>query len=103
MSIKLKYLLQRNKLSFKDFCKREEINSFKDIISYCAHRGFEPYTEEEFNSIFIVEKDLKIEEPAVLLKSEPKKKPATRKRTTRKRESKSSTARKVSKVRNTDK
>lgn len=103
MSIKLEYLLQRNKISFEDFCVREKINSFEDLLSYCTHRGFEPCAEEEFNSIFIVEKDLKIEEPAVLLKSEPEKKPTTRKRTTRKRESKPSTARKVSKVRDADK
>ena len=103
MSIKLEYLLQRNKISFEDFCVREKINSFEDLLSYCLRRGFKPYLKEDFDKMFTIEKDLKIPDAAVVLKSEPKKKPTTRKRTTRKRESKPSTARKVSKVRDADK
>ena len=55
MSIKLEYLLQRNKISFEDFCVREKINSFEDLLSYCLRRGFEPYLKEDFNKMFTIE------------------------------------------------
>ena len=103
MSIKLEYLLQRNKISFKDFCLREEINSFEDLLAYCLKRGFEPYLEEDFNKVFIVEKVLKSTDPVVLLENEPKKETAVRKRTSRGRGRKPGSTRKVSKVRDADK
>jgi hypothetical protein len=102
MSIKIEYLLRRNKISFENFCKRENIKSFEDLLSYCLDRGFEPYLEEEFNKIFIIEKDLKKPEKVVVLKSEPKKETAVRKRTSRGRGRKPGSAHKVTKTRDAD-
>ena len=58
MSIKIEYLLKRNKITFENFCKKENIKSFEDLLSYCLDRGFEPCLEEEFNKIFIIEKEI---------------------------------------------
>tara|TARA_R100001377_G_C3109376_1_gene81979 strand:- start:151 stop:462 length:312 start_codon:yes stop_codon:yes gene_type:complete len=102
MSIKIEYLVKRNKITFENFCKKENIKSFEDLLAYCLDRGFEPYLEEEFNKIFIIEKDLKKPEKVVVLKSEPKKKTEIRKRTSRKRTTKSSSAHKVTKTRDAD-
>jgi len=102
MSIKIEYLLERNKITFENFCKKENIKSFEDLLSYCLDRGFEPYLEEEFNKIFIIEKDLKKPEKAVVLKSEPKKETAARKRTSRGRGRKPGSAQKITKTRDAD-
>jgi hypothetical protein len=95
MSTELKRLLQRNRQSFKDFCKREQISSYEDLLSYCKERGFLPHTKEEFEKILSL-KDLKSRDTEVKSKSEPKK--TTKRKTTRRRASTSKT-RKNTKVR----
>tara|TARA_A100001011_G_C14062027_1_gene736535 strand:- start:56 stop:349 length:294 start_codon:yes stop_codon:yes gene_type:complete len=48
MSIKLKYWLQRNRKSIKDFIEDENIKSYEDVLAYCDRRGCDPITEAEY-------------------------------------------------------
>ena len=78
MSIKLLYMIQRNGVSTADFLKKNKINSYEELLSYCKRKGCSPLTKEEY------------EEAAILLKSDasvqledakeqkPKTKPATK-------------------------
>lgn len=100
MSIKLDYLLQRNRITFDVFCKRQNIQSYNDMLLYCEERGFEPYTEEEFKKCFSYKKVLTDQESSVKLSSETKK--PTRKRTSKKRQSGSSSAREDKKIRDSN-
>ena len=95
MSIKLEYLLWRNRQSFRSFCEREEIQSYEDLLKYCQLNQVEPFSQTEFDKLFTSE-DLKNKKSEVKSSDEPKK--TTKRKTTRKRTSTSKT-RKNTKVR----
>ena len=88
MSIKLEYLLWRNRQTFSNFCEREQIKSYEDLLEYCQLRQVEPFSQLEFNELITTE-DLKKEKPEVKSPDEPKK--TTKRKTTRKRTSTSKT------------
>jgi len=51
MSIKLEYILRRNKTSIEIFIKKNRLTSYKKLLEYCAQRKFIPCTEEEYNKV----------------------------------------------------
>ena len=49
MSIKLEYVLRRNKSSLDIFIKKNRLTSYQRLLEYCDSRNFIPCTEEEYN------------------------------------------------------
>lgn len=48
MSIKLEYILRRNKSNLKLFIQKNKLTTYQRLIEYCDSRKFIPCTEEEY-------------------------------------------------------
>ena len=64
MSIKLEYVLRRNKSDLRTFIKKNKLTSYLVLLEYCLTRRFIPCTEEDYNQIVKVKLEIK-NEPAV--------------------------------------
>ena len=51
MSIKLEYILRRNKSNLAEFIQKNKLTTYQRLIEYCDSRKFIPCTEEEFNEV----------------------------------------------------
>ena len=51
MSIKLEYILRRNKSNLAKFIQKNKLTTYQRLIEYCDSRKFIPCTEEEFNEV----------------------------------------------------
>ena len=51
MSIKLEYILKRNKSNLKLFIQKNKLTSYQRLLEYCESRKFIPCSEEEYNEI----------------------------------------------------
>ena len=51
MSIKLEYILKRNKSNLKSFIQKNKLTSYQRLLEYCESRKFIPCSEEEYNEI----------------------------------------------------
>ncbi len=51
MSIRLDYIIKRNKSSLKAFVQKNKLTTYHDLIEYCESRKFIPCTEEEYNEV----------------------------------------------------
>jgi hypothetical protein len=49
MSIKLDYILRRNKSNLKVFVLKNELTTYQRLLEYCDTRKFIPCSEEEYN------------------------------------------------------
>ena len=49
MSIKLEYILRRNKSSLEVFIKKNKLTTYQELLEYCDSRKFIPCTEEAYN------------------------------------------------------
>ena len=49
MSIKLDYVLKRNKSTLMTFIIKNKLTSYEILLKYCNSRKFIPCTEEEYN------------------------------------------------------
>ena len=61
MSIKLEYILRRNKTNLKVFIDKNKLTSYERLIEYCEYRGFIPCDLQEYNKA-ANHKDDKLEE-----------------------------------------
>jgi len=48
MSIKLDYILGRNKSNLKTFIAKNKLTSYEQLLEYCEMRRFIPCTEDEY-------------------------------------------------------
>tara|TARA_R110000787_G_C13333348_1_gene437563 strand:- start:406 stop:705 length:300 start_codon:yes stop_codon:yes gene_type:complete len=48
MSIKLDYILRRNKSNLKTFVAKNKLTSYEQLLEYCEMRRFIPCTEAEY-------------------------------------------------------
>ena len=51
MSIKLEYILKRNKSDLKTFIQKNKLTSYHRLLEYCESRKFIPCSEEEYNEL----------------------------------------------------
>tara|TARA_B100001093_G_scaffold520343_1_gene614876 strand:- start:5632 stop:5928 length:297 start_codon:yes stop_codon:yes gene_type:complete len=51
MSIKLEYILKRNKSNLKTFIQKNRLTSYQRLLEYCESRKFIPCAEEEYNKV----------------------------------------------------
>ena len=51
MSIKLEYILRRNKSNLAKFIQKNKLTTYQRLIEYCDSRKFIPCTEEEYNEV----------------------------------------------------
>ena len=51
MSIRLDYIIKRNKSSLKAFEQKNKLTTYHDLLKYCESRKFIPCTEEEYNEV----------------------------------------------------
>ena len=51
MSIKLEYILRRNKTNLKTFINKNKLTSYQKLIEYCDYRGFIPCDEQSFAEV----------------------------------------------------
>ena len=51
MSIKLDYIIKRNKSSLKKFVQKNKLTTYQILLEYCDSRKFIPCTEEEYNKV----------------------------------------------------
>ncbi len=51
MSIKLEYILKRNKSNLKVFIQKNKLTSYQRLLEYCESRRFIPCSEEEYNQV----------------------------------------------------
>jgi len=49
MSIKLDYIIKRNKSSLEKFVQKNKLTTYQILLEYCDSRKFIPCTEEEYN------------------------------------------------------
>ena len=49
MSIKLEYILKRNKSNLETFIQKNKLTTYRSLLEYCDSRRFIPCTEEEYN------------------------------------------------------
>lgn len=56
MSIKLEYILKRNKSNLKIFIKKNKLTTYQKLLEYCESRKFIPCAESEYDEV--VKKDL---------------------------------------------
>ena len=49
MSIKLDYILKRNRSNINIFITKNKLTSYLSLVEYCKSRRFIPCTEEEYN------------------------------------------------------
>jgi len=86
--IKLGYFLSKSRVSLKNFCERNDLKSYDDLVNYCLSKNFIAVTEEEYKKSFppVVKKEKKkvVEVSKVAQPSEEKK---TRKRRSSKKSS----------------
>ena len=69
MTIKLEYILKRNKSNLETFIRENKLTSYKELLEYCEIRKFIPCSEQEYNE---VSKISKISEKIVTKKTETK-------------------------------
>jgi hypothetical protein len=51
MSIKLDYILRRNKSNLKTFIAKNRLTSYKQLLEYCDTRKFIPCTEADYDLV----------------------------------------------------
>ena len=51
MSIKLEYILKRNKSNLLTFIQKNKLTSYQQLLEYCDSRRFIPCSEEEYNDV----------------------------------------------------
>jgi len=51
MSIKLDYILKRNRSSLSEFITKNKLTTYERLLEYCAMRKFIPCSEEEYNEV----------------------------------------------------
>ena len=51
MSIRLEYILARNKSNLKIFISKNKLTSYDQLVEYCKSRNFIPCLEEEYNNV----------------------------------------------------
>ena len=51
MSIKLEYILRRNKSNLEIFIKKNKLTTYQKLLEYCDSRKFIPCTEEEYSKV----------------------------------------------------
>ena len=51
MSIKLDYIIKRNKSSLRKFIVKNRLTTYQDLLEYCESRKFIPCTEEAYNEV----------------------------------------------------
>ena len=51
MSIKLDYILKRNKSNLEFFVRKNKLTTYQFLLEYCESRKFIPCTEEEYNKV----------------------------------------------------
>ena len=51
MSIKLEYILKRNKSNLETFVKKNKLTTYQKLLEYCDSRKFIPCSEEEYNEV----------------------------------------------------
>lgn len=56
MSIKLEYILRRNKSNLETFIKKNKLTSYSILLEYCRMRKFIPCTEAEYDDVVNKEK-----------------------------------------------
>ena len=84
MSIKLEYVLRRNKSDLKTFIKKNKLTSYLILLEYCVTRRFIPCTEEDYNQIVKVKLEIK-NEPAVDREASKTQKPKKRRNSRKKK------------------
>ena len=50
MSIKLEFILKRNKSNLSTFIQKNKLTTFQNLLEYCESRRFIPCTEEEYKA-----------------------------------------------------
>ena len=61
MSIKLEYILKRNKSNLKTFIEKNKLTSYNELVEYCKTRKFIPCTESEYTSVVQIKLEAKNE------------------------------------------
>ena len=51
MSIKLEYILKRNKSNLKIFIDKNKLTTYQKLLEYCEMRRFIPCTESEYDNV----------------------------------------------------
>jgi dsDNA-binding SOS-regulon protein len=51
MSIKLEYILKRNKSNLKIFIQKNKLTTYDKLLEYCDSRKFIPCTENEYEEV----------------------------------------------------
>ena len=57
MSIKLDFILKRNKTSLITFIQKNKLTNYQRLLEYCKMRKFIPCTEEEYNEVSNIERE----------------------------------------------
>ena len=86
MSIKLEYILSRNKSDLKTFIKKNKLTSYEELLEYCMSRSFIPCTESVYNLIAEVKLESK-NEPSVSRTASKAHKPKKRRNSRKKKSS----------------
>lgn len=60
MSIKLDYILKRNKSNLKIFIAKNRLTSYKQLLEYCDTRKFIPCTEADYDLVVGVKPKLEL-------------------------------------------
>ena len=68
MSIKLEYILNRNKSNLEFFIDKNELTTYDKLLKYCEMRKFVPCTEEEYDKVV----NKKVASKKVEVQNEPK-------------------------------
>lgn len=51
VSIDLKYLLGKNKMTLKNFIDKHNLNTYQELLSHCKNRGIKPIDKSEYVDI----------------------------------------------------
>ena len=105
MSTKLEDYLRRKRTTLQNFVLAPHIQSYQDLIDYCARRGCEPITEEKYN-LLLSALQSQDDKPKIVKKAEVvnEKESSVKTKPRRKRKSTvSRSAQKVQKTRSADK
>ena len=51
MSIKLDYILRRNKTNLKIFIAKNKLTNYQELVEYCQTRRFIPCLEKEYDEV----------------------------------------------------
>ena len=85
MSIKLEYILSRNRTNLKTFIDKNTLTTYEKLVEYCDYRGFFPCDEETYSKV--VGKSEKVNERKVRRKTSGTQKPKKTRNSRKKQQS----------------